>query len=58
MFDLEGWWIDEVKFICQNVVVYNEDVYWFIKVDGVTLDMDFYCAEDALNEAEQYIDWD
>lgn len=58
MFDLNGWWLDKSKFVCQNVIVYNEDMYWFIQVDGKTLDMDFYRPEDALNEAEQHIDWD
>ena len=56
MFDLNGWHIDKSKFCCQNVIVYNMDFYWFIMVDGETLpDEDFYCAEDALKEAEQYI---
>ena len=59
MFDLNGWHIDKSKFCCQNVIVYNMDFYWFIMVDGKTLpDEDFCCAEDALKEAEQYINWD
>ena len=58
MFDLNGWWLDKSKFVCQNVIVYNLDFYWFIQVDGKTLDMDFYCAEDALNQAEQHINWE
>lgn len=42
-----------------NVIVYNMDFYWFIMVDGKTLeDLDFYTAEDALKEAEQYLKWD
>ena len=32
------------------------DFYWFIMVDGKTLeDLDFYTAEDAISVAEQYI---
>lgn len=58
MFDLNGWWLDKSKFVCQNVIVYNLDIYWFIQVDGATLDVDFYCPEDALNEAEKYINWE
>lgn len=57
MFDLNGWRLDKSKFVCQNVIVYNLDFYWFIQVDGETLDVDFYCAEDALSEAEQYVNW-
>ena len=34
------------------------DFYWFIMVDGKTLeDLDFYTAEDAISVAEQYIVW-
>lgn len=56
MFDLNGWYIDKSKFSCQNVIVYNMDFYWFIMVDGKTLeDLDFYTAEDALKEAEQFV---
>lgn len=59
MFDLNGWHLDKSKFCCQNVIVYNMDFYWFIMVDGKTLeDLDFYTAEDALKEAEQYVNWD
>lgn len=59
MFDLNGWYINKSKFSCQNVVVYNMDFYWFIMVDGKTLeDLDFYTAEDALKQAEQYVKWD
>lgn len=59
MFDLNGWYIDKSKFSCQNVIVYNMDFYWFIMVDGKTLeDLDFYTAEDALKEAEQFVKWD
>lgn len=58
MFGLNGWYIDKSKFSCQNVIVYNMDFYWFIMVDGKTLeDLDFYTAEDALKEAEQFVKW-
>ena len=56
MFDLNGWYLDKSKFRCQNVVVYSMDFYWFIMVDGKTLeDLDFYTAEDAISVAEQCI---
>ena len=56
MFDLSGWYLDKSKFHCQNVIVYNMYFYWFIMVDGKTLeDLDFYTAEDAISVAEQYI---
>ena len=56
MYDLNGWYLDKSKFCCENVVVYNMDFCWFIMVDGTTLpNLDFYCAEDALREAEQHI---
>ena len=59
MFNLNGWYIDKSKFRCRNVVVYNMDFQWFIMVDGKTLeDLDFYSAEDALKEAEQYVNLD
>lgn len=56
MFDLNGWYLDKSKLRCQNVIVYNMDFYWFIMVDGKTLeDLDFCTAEDAISVAEQYI---
>ena len=56
MYDLNGWYLDKSKFCCENVVVYNMDFCWFIMADGTTLpNLDFYCAEDALKEASQYI---
>ena len=56
MFDLNGWYLDKSKFRCQNVIVYNMDFYWFIMVNGKTLeDLDFYTAEDAISVAKQYI---
>lgn len=59
MFNLNGWNIDKSKFSCNNVIVYNMDFYWFIMVDGKTLeDLDFYTAEDALYVAKQYIKYD
>lgn len=57
MFDLNGWRLDKSKFVCQNVIVYNLDFLWLIQVNGETLDMDFYYPEDALNEAEQYVNY-
>ena len=58
MFNLNGWHLDKSKFYCQNVIVYNMDFYWFIMVDGKTLeDLDFYTPEDALSVAEQNIVW-
>lgn len=57
MFDLNGWCLDKSRFVCQNVIVYNLDIHWFIQVDGKELDMNFYWPEDALNEAEKYINW-
>ncbi len=38
MFNLNGWHLDKSKFCCQNVIVYNMDFYWFIMVDGKTLE--------------------
>lgn len=59
MLDLNGWHLSKSKFYCQNVIVWNEDMYWFVEVDGKTLpDFDAYNAEDALKEAEQHINWD
>lgn len=60
MFDLNGWYVSNTKFICQNVVVFNEDMYWFIEDrQGNSLSrQDFYTAEDALKEAEQFVNWD
>ena len=56
MIDLEGWCLDKSKLRCNNVVVYNMDFYWYIMVDGVTLsNLDFYCAEDAVEVAKNYI---
>lgn len=56
MTDLNGWWLDKTKLRCQNVLVYNMDMYWFVMVDGKTLeDFDAYNAEDAVKEAEKYI---
>ena len=58
MFDLNGWHLDKSKFYCQNVIVYNMDFYWFIMVNGKTMeDLDFYTPEDAISVAEQYIVW-
>ena len=58
MFNLNGWCISKTKFYCQNVVVYNMDFYWFIMVDGKTVEgFDACTAEDALVEAEKYIVW-
>ena len=56
MTSLNGWWLDNTKLRCQNVLVYNMDMYWFVMVDGKTLeDFDAYNAEDAVKEAEKYI---
>ena len=59
MFNLNGWNIDKSKFSCKNVIVYNMDSYWFIMVDGKTLEgLAFYTAEDALLVAKQCIKCD
>lgn len=59
MTDLNGWWLDKAKLRCQNVLVYNMDMYWFVMVDGKTLeDFDAYNVEDAVKEAEKYIVWE
>ena len=52
MFNLNGWSIEGTKFHKSNVAVFNEDLYWFIKVDGEITEDDFFSAEDALKEAE------